>query len=107
MSRTGWQRTLVIAGIALIAGYVAAFGGEYSVLDLRRGRAELVRMQSELDSLRQESARLSARIDSLQSDSFLLERLAREEFGMIRDGDLLYRFVEPDSAAAKEDEENR
>ena len=103
MSRTGWRRTAIVAGIAAIAGYVAAFGGEYSVVDLRHGRAELVRMQSELDSLRMESARLSARIDSLQSDTFLLERLAREEFGMIREGDLLYRFVEPDSLDEKEE----
>ena len=102
MSGRAWRRAVVIAGILLIAGYVAAFGGEYSVMDLRKGRTELVRMQNELDSLKLERVRLAARIDSLKSDTFVLERLAREEFGMIREGDLLYRFVEVDSTDADE-----
>ena len=85
----------VLAGVLVVSAYVAAFGGEYSVLDMRATRAELRAMEAELDSLRTETARLRARADSLEHDRFVLERLAREEFGMIRDGDLLYRFVEP------------
>ena len=32
----------------------------------------------------------------------MLERLARERFGLIRDGEVLYRFVPPDSGAARD-----
>jgi cell division protein FtsB len=42
---------------------------------------------------------LEARADSLQSDSATIERIARERYGMIRPGERLYRFVQPDSAA--------
>jgi hypothetical protein len=33
----------------------------------------------------------------------MLERLARERFGLIRDGEVLYRFAPADSAGAARD----
>jgi cell division protein FtsB len=51
--------------------------------------------------VRAEVARLQARADSLATDSAALERIAREYYGLIRDGERLYRFVEPDSVPAQ------
>jgi cell division protein FtsB len=86
-------------GLALgVAAYFAVWGGEYSVVDeVRLNRREgetrerLARTRAEVDSLRSLAKRL-------QSDDATLERIARERFGMIADGELLYRFVEVDSA---------
>ena len=82
-----------------MAGYYAIWGGEYSAWDLvrlRRDRAaaevELAETRAGVDSLR----RLAVRLE--QQDS-AVERIARERFGMIRDGELLYRFVPVDAAA--------
>lgn len=79
---------LVLAGAALFA----AVGGEYGTFDwleLRRQErreAELIAgLKSEVDSLE----RLARR---LESDPRLAERLARENFGMIRRGEFLYRL---------------
>lgn len=92
-------RRALVPLMVLIAVYYAVFGGEYSIFELRaartaveRERAELARLQREIDSLR-------AWVDSLESDSATIERIAREEFGMIREGETLYRFAEPDSVA--------
>ncbi len=88
------SRFLLPAAIGL-AGYFALFGGEYTAVEMvqiRQAReseaAELRRLRSEVDSLR-------SLVDSLESDSAMLERLARERFGMIRNGEVLYRFAEP------------
>ena len=43
-------------------------------------------------------AALRARADSIQNDSATLERIAREKYGLIKEGERLYRFV--DSAGA-------
>jgi cell division protein FtsB len=82
-----------------IAGYYAVWGGEYSAFDLRRldglqaeEQAALVVAYEEVDSLRAEAARL-------EKDPAAIERVARERFGMIRDGEVLYRFVHVDSSA--------
>jgi len=86
--------------VALAALAFAVEGGEYGTTDLVRQRArkrsaqaDLARLQHEVDSLR-----LWKR--ALTSDPAVQERIAREEFGMVRgDKELLYRFAEPDTEA--------
>lgn len=93
------RRWLILGGLGA-AAYFAVFGGEYSLLEMRRIERERVRTAAELDSLRTELARMRARIDSLENDTAAIERVARERYGMIRDGERLYRFIEgepPDS----------
>jgi cell division protein FtsB len=82
------------------AAYFALFGGEYSLFELRQVRREREAERQRVDSVRADVARLSARRDSLTTDSATIERIARERFGMIRDGERLYRFADaPDSVA--------
>jgi cell division protein FtsB len=93
-------RKIAAGGIVLAALYFFLLGGEYTFLDLwridRAHKAEVV----ELEKLRDDVATLQERADSLANDSATLERIARENYGLIRDGERLYRFVEPDTAAA-------
>ena len=93
------KRTIVpaLVGIAL---YFALFGGEYSLLEQRAIRASAREDVTRLDDLKGRIDSLSAWADSLESDSSALERLARERYGMIRDGEVLYRFANPDSTVA-------
>ena len=89
-------RARVVATVGLLA--LAAFAllaGEYSTFDwltLRRqvaeDRAAIAELQIEVDSL-QRLAR------ALETDPAAQERAAREGFGMIRDGEILYRIVPP------------
>jgi cell division protein FtsB len=91
-------RKIAAAGAVLIALYFLLLGGEYTFLDLWRiDRAEK-REVVELEAVRADVAALQARVDSLATDSATLERVARENYGMIREGERLYRFVDPDTA---------
>ena len=65
----------------------------------------LVELESQIDSL-------VAWSDSLRNDPQTLERVARENFGMIREGETLYKFAEAESEAdakaeAEAEEEGR
>ncbi len=71
------------------------------MLDLWRLQRQHEREQAELVRLRDSLAVLRARVDSLESDPAVLERLARERYGLIRDGERLYLFAE-DSAGTTE-----
>jgi cell division protein FtsB len=80
---------------ALIAGAVffAVQGGEYSTRDLyvlsRRNRA----LTQEVDSLQHQVDSLARFLRMVKADSATMERIAREEFGMVRgDKEILYRF---------------
>jgi cell division protein FtsB len=91
----GKVRRLVLPVLLGLAAYYALFGGEYSLFELRKARQEVLVQQRELEALRLEVDSLRAWVDSLQSDSATLERLARERIGMVREGEVLYRLVEP------------
>ena len=95
---TGKLKRAVVPGLLLVAVYYAVFGGEYSIFELRSARASVESERADLVQLRHEIDSLRAWTDSLRSDSATIERIAREEYGMIREGETLYRFAEGESA---------
>jgi cell division protein FtsB len=89
--------------VALAGVTFAVQGGEYGTTDLLSQRARRRVLAAEVDSLRRQVDSLQRVKKRLQADPSLQERIAREEFGMVRgDKELLYRFAEPrgDSARA-------
>jgi cell division protein FtsB len=75
------------------------FGGQYSYFDLRRVRQERDAEHERLEAARVELDRLRTHVDSLERDPGTLEHMAREQLGMVRPGERLYRFAGPDSAS--------
>jgi cell division protein FtsB len=96
--RGNWSRIVWIAIGAIVLVY-ALQGGEYSTTALLGQRARAKRMQASMDSLRHEIDSLTRVKKAVQADPQVQERIAREEFGMVRGNkEILYRFAEPDSA---------
>jgi cell division protein FtsB len=93
-------KRLVLPTLLGLAVYYALFGGEYSLWELRKAGREIETMEQQLSLLKAEVDSLRARADSLENDSATLERIARERFGMIREGEVLYHFAEPMDSAA-------
>ena len=85
----------LLPGLVLLALYWTFFGGEYSVWELRRARMELEESRAELAVLREEIDSLRAWADSLRNDPWTLERLAREEHGLVRPGEEVIRVTGP------------
>ncbi len=92
----GRLKRLIFPALLALAAYWALFGGEYSVFEVHRARREAAAESVRLERLQSDIDSLEARADSLQGDSATLERLARERYGLIRDGELLYRFADPE-----------
>ena len=85
--------------LLVVAVYYATFGGESSIFELRSARASVAAEQRALGELDARIDSLTAWADSVRSDPGTLERIAREQFGMIRDGETLYKFVPEGSEA--------
>ena len=82
--------------------YFAIQGGEYSTADVVRQFVAKRRMQVEVDSLQRLVDSLGKALEAIETDPAVQERIAREEFGMVRgEKELLYRFAEPDSASGR------
>ena len=91
-----WTKRAVWAALGLGVVAFAVQGGEYGTSDLLAQRERRQALQAEVDSLQRQVDSLRTLEKRLRSDPVLQERVAREEFGMVRgDRELLYRFAEP------------
>ena len=88
----------VLVGLVMLGmvGF-AAEGGEYGTLDLLRVRGRVQREQAAIARLRNELDSLARVEQALTTDPATQERVAREVYGMIRPGEILYQVVPADS----------
>ena len=82
----GAGAAVVLAGIVF-----ALIGGEYGTLDWWQLRQSVGTEQVEVERLRVETDSLMIWAEALESDSATQEKVARESFGMLRPGEILYR----------------
>jgi len=96
VSRMLW---LAVIAAALV---FAIQGGEYSTLDLVRQLRAHQRLLTSIDSMTRVVDSLRKYRDRLQRDPKLQERIAREDFGMVRGTkELLYRFADSTRSGAR------
>ena len=90
----------VVVGVAAV---YAVQGGEWGTDDILAQRSRAKRLRATIDTLRREVDSLEQVKKAVLTDPEVQERIAREEFGMVRgDKELLYRFAETrDSARAR------
>jgi cell division protein FtsB len=88
------RRSQVLA-IAAVLGLVAfaALGGEYSTFDWLTLRRQVQAEQAAVRELAAEVDSLERMLRLFESSAAEQERVAREDFGMIRDGEILYRLI--------------
>ncbi len=79
------------AAVALAA--LALWGGEYGTADWLTMRRQLGEERAAVAALRVELDSLAKLARDLETNPAVQERVAREQFGMIRDGEILYRVV--------------
>jgi cell division protein FtsB len=82
-------------GVIGLALFFAVQGGEYSSKDLYVLNRRTRTLTRQVDSLQHQVDSLGRFLKMVKSDSATMERIAREEFGMVRgDKEILYRFGE-------------
>ena len=97
-TRTTGERLKLLAVVVVILAALAfaVQGGEYGTTDLMHQKQRKAKLLASIDSLQHVVDSLQRYKHRLQTDPALQERIAREEFGMVRGNkELLYRFAEP------------
>ena len=84
------QRVGIVAMVVLAAG-LAVFGVKESVRAWQM-RRDMAIVERELTTLRARQAELSRTVDRLRHDPLYIEKLAREEMGMVREGETVLKF---------------
>jgi cell division protein FtsB len=88
-------KRLVIAAVVVAVLVFAVQGGEYGTTDLFKQRLRRQALLSRIDSLQRVVDSLNREKRAIATDPAVQERIAREEFGMVRGNkEMLYRFAE-------------
>ena len=86
------RRLLALAAVLGLVAF-ALLGGEYSTFDWLTLRRQVAAERAAVRGLAAEVDSLERMLRQFESSAAEQERVAREDFGMIRDGEILYRLV--------------
>ncbi|MDR8392693.1 septum formation initiator family protein [Aliifodinibius sp. S!AR15-10] len=92
-----WRKSFLIL---ILGGFVFiwfTFIDTYSLLTRYQISERKEDLKAKTRQLEAETVELKDKIEDLQSDSALLERIAREEYGMRKKGDVVYKIREKDN----------
>ena len=85
---------LVLVLILLVICYIYV-GGDYGLMKIWSQHRQVQDLKQEIHRLRTEQYDLKREGLLLESDSLYIEKKAREELGMVRQGERVYQFVTP------------
>ena len=85
---------LIFAGVLALVGYVV-FSGVQRLLDSNSVGTRIERTEAEIDELEREAGQLRALIAWVGSDAYI-ERIAREDLGMVRPGEQAFAVHSPE-----------
>jgi cell division protein FtsB len=86
---------LLVAGLILLV--VQDVFGTHGVLAMRRAQKEAAKVKREIEQIDTENRHLQDNVKSLKSDPQAIERIAREEMGLARPGEYIFKI--PSQAA--------
>lgn len=82
---------LVVMNVYLILSFLL---GEMGLLNANTLRKTNLEMHKEVAEMEAENEGLARKINALRTDADTIERLAREELGLVKEGELVYEFFE-------------
>jgi cell division protein FtsB len=95
----GRKALLLACVLGLVALMVGGLFGNRGMLQLMQERERARRVEHRISDLRSENLQLAAEIRALRTQPRAIERLAREQLGLVRPGETVF-VLQPESAAA-------
>jgi cell division protein FtsB len=87
--RPFFQRlSLLMVGVVSVLAFAYAIMGTNGYLELKRREAKNQELRLRAEELRRENKEILSEIRSLKSDPKAIEKIAREELGMVKPGEV-------------------
>lgn len=80
----------IAAGLALLL--LQDVFGNHGVLAMRRSQQEAREVQKQINQMNEENRQLEAKVKALKTDPQAIERIAREEMGLARPGEYIFKI---------------
>ncbi len=85
---------LILSSLLLLAMMALTVWGDRGLLAMWRTQRELERLVREIEIVEQKNATVSREVQRLRSDLGYIEKIAREELGLVRPGEIVFEFAE-------------
>jgi cell division protein FtsB len=90
-----WSSLLLMgAGVFLVVMLALAIVNERGLLAMWGMQRDVTQLASAVRAIEQQNQDLLRNIERLHSDLGYIEKIAREELGLVRPGELVFEFVE-------------
>jgi cell division protein FtsB len=90
-----------ILGVALFALLVHDVFGPHGFIAMRRTQKEIDQIREQIVKMNDQNKSLTEQVSSLKSDPKSIERIAREEMGLARPGEMIFKIPETVKPADK------
>jgi len=81
-----------LLGLLVLVMIVHDVFGTHGFLAMRRTESEIRKAKADLDVLSKENAELAQEVKDLNSDPRLIEKIARDDLGLARPGEIIIRI---------------
>ncbi|MGH9679692.1 MAG: FtsB family cell division protein, partial [Candidatus Acidiferrales bacterium] len=86
------KSTRQILGFALLLLLVHDIFGAHGFVAMRRTQKEIEQIRAEIGKLNEENKSLAGQVTSLKSDPRAIEHIAREDMGLARPGEMIFKL---------------
>ena len=93
-----------LLGLLLLVMFVHDIFGTHGFLAMRRTESEIKKVKADLEQLSKENAVLEQETKDLKSDPRLIEKIARDDLGLARPGEIIIRI--PQELQQQEQKQN-
>ena len=80
----------LLSGVLIVVFFISFFFSDRGIAELQHSRKRVDDLRVEIAHLESENARLRAEIDSVKKSTYAVERIAREDLGMSKKGEVVY-----------------
>ena len=88
--RTTLKAVTVLSAILTFVFLISFVFSDRGIAELQHARKRVADMRADIAHLESENARLQAEIDSVRRSTYAVERIAREDLGMSKKGEVIY-----------------
>jgi len=81
---------VILVALLILGGIASLFVTGRATSELQQSRKRVESLHAEIQQLQQENAHLRAEIDSVRNSTYAVERIAREDLGMSKRGEVIY-----------------
>ena len=84
------KAVVMLSGVVTVLAIFSLFFSGRPTSELQQSRQRVDALRAEIARLQTENARLRAEIDSVRKSTYAVERIAREDLGLSKKGEVVY-----------------